>query len=353
MTRVLFRMDAGAQIGLGHLQRSLALAKSLKALDVESTFLGNDDVPSREHVTRHGFPMESLTGIDSWKSEDSEATVETAARGECGAVVVDYHEAGSWYLARLRDAGLFVIARDDLASYTFPCQMVVNGNADAARLPYRSSTGDTLFLLGPRYMVIRDEFLDPPVRVAPCQVRNVLVMLGGADGQCLMPRILGLLDRIAGDFAVTAVVGPFFKDVDAIRKVAGTATRQITLVHSPASVLDLMLEADLAISAAGQTLYELACTGCPTIAIKTACNQDGQMRVMVEEGIILDAGDADRDDVISALESLFPRLISDVDRRRQMASAGQRLVDGRGSVRVAQEIVSAWARETEKGLILR
>ena len=54
------------------------------------------------------------------------------------------------------------------------------------------------------------------------------------------------------------------------------------------------------------------------------------MRVMVEEGIILDAGDADRNDVISALESLFPRLISDVDRRRQMASAGQRLVDGRG-----------------------
>ena len=345
-------MDAGAQIGLGHLQRSLALAKALKALDVESTFLGNDDTPSREYVARHGFLMGSLTSIESWTLEDSEATIERAARSECGAVVVDYHEAGSWYLARLRDAGLFVIARDDLASYTFPCQMVVNGNADATRLPYTSSIGDTLFLLGPRYMVMRDEFLGPPARLAPSNVGNLLVMLGGADGQCLMPRILGLLDRIPGDFAVTCVVGPFFQDVGEVRNVVATATRPMQIVQSPASVKDLMLEADLAISAAGQTLYELACAGCPTVAIETASNQHGQMRALADSGVIVEAGNAASDDVLGTLEETLLSLMSDLDQRQRMATAGQGLVDGKGAERVTQAIVSAWARETEKGLIL-
>ena len=344
MAKVLFRMDAGVHIGLGHLQRSLALATALKALSVDSVFLGNDDGPSREYAARHGFQMDSLKGVNSWTPEDAQATVESARRGGCGAVVVDYHEAGSRYLAQLRDAGLYVVARDDLASYTFPCQMVVNGNADAPQLPYRSSTGDTVFLLGPGYMVMRDEFLDPPERVLHPRVRNVLVILGGADGYGLMPRILDLLDRLPGDFAVTAVVGPFFEDLDGIQAAAERATRTVTLVHSPSSVSELMLEADLAISAGGQTLYELACTGCPTVAVQTASNQEGQMRAMAGAGIILEAGDANRGDVESVLRVSLVTLLSDGNERARMAAMGQRLVDGRGALRVASEIASGMGR---------
>ena len=92
--------------------------------------------------------MESLAAAKSWTEADTEATLKAASIHGCDAVVVDYHEAGTTYLASLRDGGLYVIARDDLALYSFPCQMVFNGNADATRLPYCSSSGDTSFLLG-------------------------------------------------------------------------------------------------------------------------------------------------------------------------------------------------------------
>ena len=149
LNRVLFRVDAGPHIGLGHLQRSLALAAASRQKDVESTFLTNDDNGSRERAAGFGFPVVTLPHVESWTSEDADAAVKVASQNGCDAVVVDSHEAHADYLTQLRDAGLYVIKRDDLAHYPFPCQMVINGNADACQLPYRSSSGDTLFLLGP------------------------------------------------------------------------------------------------------------------------------------------------------------------------------------------------------------
>lgn len=350
-TRVLFRADAGPRLGLGHLQRSLALGEALKSLGAESIFLGQDDPAGREYTARHGFHMQPLGDIPTWTPEDAETTIKAAAQNRCKAVVVDYHAAGTSYLALLRDAGLYVVARDDLASYSIPCQMLLNGNADAPGLPYRSSTEDTVFLLGPRYMVLRDQFLDPPTRTASPEVRNLLVMLGGANGPGLMHPILELLLKLPGNFTITAVVGPFFQGADEIRGLAATAGDRVRVLYSPHSVRDLMLEADLAVTAAGQTLYELACAGCPAVAIETASNQNGHLRVLAEAGVVVEAGDACRDDLTAILRDLLPPLMSDRDRRQRMAAAGQRMVDGRGAGRVAEAILAALgatARETKE-----
>ena len=351
-TRVLFRLDAGPHLGLGHLQRSLALATALKMADAKSIFLINEDAPSHEKARQHGYRVVSLAAVQSWTAADTKATLEAAAFHGCDAVVVDYHEAGTAYLASLRDAGLYVIARDDLALNPFPCQMVFNGNADANRLSYCSSSGDTSFLLGTRYMVIKREFWKLPRRSLSAEVRNVLVILGGMDQYDLMPKILNLLDSVSSDFTVTAVAGPYFHNIDAIQAAAENATRPINVVSSPSTVDNLMLEADLAISAAGQTLYELAATGCPTIAVSVAANQKGHLEALAEAGIVLDAGDATGDaDIMTKLSNKLGSLLSDAEARSAMTAAGQRLVDGQGAQRVAQTILAEITRQNGLGLV--
>ena len=349
--KLLFRVDAGFHIGLGHLQRCLALATALGQRDVDSYFLTNWDNGSQERVERLGFSAESLTRCASWAAEDMERTVEVAARQGCRSVMVDSQEVNPDYLAELRDAGLFVVARDDLASHPFPCQMVVNGNADGCRLPYRSSSGDTVFLLGPRYFVLRPEFWEQPKRDVGATVSNVLVILGGADRDNLMPRILSTLDEVPGRFTVTAVVGPYFHNVQETTTAAREARRSVRLVHSPDSVRDLILQSDLAVSAAGQTLHELACMGCPTVAIRTASNQDGQLRALAEAGFLRAAGNADEDEVIPKVKAAVSALVSDAEARAAMAAEGQRLVDGQGALRVARTIQVEAGKKRVSGVV--
>ena len=339
--RVLFRVDAGPDLGLGHLQRSLSLAIALGKLGMDSLFLTNENESSRQRIKGYRFPLDTLALARSWTSEDIKTTVDVAARNECDAVVVDCRFAHADYLAKLRSAGPYLIARDDLAIYPFPCQMVVNGNADACRLPYHSSSNDTVFLLGLDYMVLRPEFGDEYLRTVGGGVANILVILGGSDQYDLMPEILGVLDSLPGNFSVTAVVGPYFHNAAAVMSVARNSKRQIKLVHNPDSVRGLMLEADLAVSAAGQALYELACVGCPTVAIQTAPDQGGQMAALAEAGSLIAAGDAQTDNVTAAINEAVTYLKQSPDVRHQMANAGQTLVDGKGALRVAGAIVES------------
>ena len=346
MNKVLFRANAGPGIGLGHLHRSLALAAVLTVSDVESVFLLNEDTPSLGWVREQGFPVVSLGHTESWTEVDSLATEKTASIAGCDAVVVDDHEAGGPYLARLREAGMYVIARDDLALHPFPCKMVINGNADAESLPYSSVSGDTSYLLGPSYIVLKEEFWKPVSPRLPECVGNVLLILGGTDQYELMPEILRLLDEVAGDFSVTAVVGPYFHNAEAVEVAASRARRSTKVISSPRDVCSLMLEADLAISAAGQTLYELAAVGCPTIAVAVASNQLGQLRALADAGTVAMAGDATSDkDVMDGIGSTVNALLADANARNAMSVTGQQLVDGQGAKRVAAAIRAASGSE--------
>lgn len=347
---LLFRVDFGPEVGLGHLQRSASLAAALAKSGVTSFFLTNNLDGGSDYVARLKFERDVMRDVQSWTSDDAHATLKVASARGCRAVMVDSHEVRADYLSRLRKAGLFVIARDDLACYPFPCQMVVNGNADARELPYFSSSGDTVFLLGPEYAVLPPEFCGTASRVIRDTPTHLLIILGGADPRHLMPKVLALLDDMPGNFVVTAVVGPLFDNAGEVQTAALRAIRKIRVVYSPQSLSDLMLEADVAISAAGQTLYELAWAGCPTIAVRAAANQDGQLKALVAAGVTWDAGCADDGNVIARLGHSVSSLLADRSARATMSAAGRRLVDGQGALRVTQATVEETARRPGAGL---
>jgi len=338
VTKVLFRVDADPRVGLGHLQRSLSLAAALRACGVESIFITQADSHSHGRVQSSGFPISTPPTVGSWTAQDAKETAATAQLHGCKAIVVDSYDANASYLAQLRSAGLYVIARDDLAAYPFPCQMVVNGNADAPQLAYYSSSEDSLFLLGPEYIVLGQEFQEMSQSVVRQSVKTILVILGGTDHYGLMPKILTSLTALPGEFTLTAVVGPYFQNIRQVESAAEQAGRVIDLVRSPGSVRHLMLEADLAVSAAGQTLYELACARCPTVAISVAANQQGQLKALAESGFLVSVGDAQEDEVIAATRQAVSCLLPDVKARSAMAAVGKRLVDGKGALRVARAI---------------
>ena len=98
----------------------------------------------------------------------------------------------------------------------------------------------------------------------------------------------------------------------------------------------VMLDSDIAISAGGQTLYELARVGVPTIAISVADNQLGSIRGWQKTGFIEYAGWWEDDFGIRAKNILSQ--VKDPYIRRVKSEIGRKLVDGKGAKRVCEDV---------------
>jgi UDP-2,4-diacetamido-2,4,6-trideoxy-beta-L-altropyranose hydrolase len=337
MKRALFLADAGPAAGLGHLQRCLSLAGGMRGRGIRTAFLAGADPSVQSRVAGQGHEAVAIdAGADGASQAERAAAV--CAQGGFDAAVVDSYRVGARDLERLRQAGPMLISIDDLAREALPSHIVINGGAHASRLEYRSSSGDTRFLLGPDYAMLRPEFSGPRPRPQAATVRNILVTLGGGDAFNLMPRILELLGRLPGAFSITAILGPFFTRQKDLEAPARASRRPVRLVQAPESVAGLMSEADLAVSAGGQTLYELAATGCPAIAISVAENQDVPLAALEDAGCVRVAGRMADGDVLMRLQGLLRALIGDAESRFAMSMAGQRLVDGNGVARVLEAL---------------
>lgn len=335
MSGFVFRVDAGRLRGLGHLQRCLSLAAALQERGRRVTCVAPDLPDVRARIEAAGCLFIKMVGeADAGRTADWEMVAGTARAQACRAVVVDSYDIGAAYVEALRRAALFVVAIDDPATYPLAAHVVVNGGAGAETLNYDSSTGDTRFLLGPRYALLGRPFWSAPLRSSPRAVRTILVAVGGGDDAGLLRRVLQILNRIPGPFSISVVVGPF---ADVPAEVPPAACRHaVRFVRAPLTLSDLMRDADLAVSAAGQTLYELAAVGTPAVGLMLFDNQALNLRHLAAAGTVADAGRPSDHGFEARLEELIAGLIADEAARAAMGAVGQRLVDGQGAIRVAE-----------------
>jgi spore coat polysaccharide biosynthesis predicted glycosyltransferase SpsG len=295
-------------------------------------------IPQRNFARSHRVVWKT-SDADPGGDDDLKQVFETASAEGSGAVVTDSYLIGNRYIARLRAAGFYVVAIDDLARFPFPCQLVVNFGMHARQLSYQSSSGDTSFLLGPQYALLRPEFWHVDSRTIDDIVQNVLITIGGSDPHNLMPRMLASLDELSDKFTITAVIGPFFENRREIELSRDRCGRRVRLVDDPCLVRDHMLQADLAVSAGGETLYELAATGTPCVAFQVADNQSDNIQGMAAQGVLWSAGAVGDADLLDHVKTTTQRLIQSARTRLEMSKAGQLLIDGHGASRVVEMIL--------------
>ena len=337
---VFFRTEADSRIGLGHLQRCLSLAVALRRYRMESVFLINPDPVAHEWVAREGFRIEAIHRVSLGGERDVQAALAAAAVKAPSLMVLDSYRLGDGYRLQLKNAGLSLVAVTDGNRQPRFCRLVVNASphGDAA-LVARHING-TQVLTGFAYAVLRPEFSVIPTRTIRREVREILITVGGTDLRGLIPRLLAMLDSLAGNFCIRVAVGPFVKDPKRVRECAAVCRRKVEFLFGLPCLRDAMLQADLAISGGGQTLYELANTGTPTVAIQVAENQTPTLRAFAAEGAIEMVGKAEERSTIHRVKALVERLLANETDRQRLSRNGRRLVDGRGAERVARKIAS-------------
>jgi spore coat polysaccharide biosynthesis predicted glycosyltransferase SpsG len=159
----------------------------------------------------------------------------------------------------------------------------------------------------------------------------LLITMGGADRQNLgLQAVQGLLAKGA-EFSMRLIcTAPQPGLDDAIALARQFANVQVS---PPGAIERHMLQGDAALCAGGVTSLELAHLGVPSIVLILADNQRPGALALHQAGAALAM-----DTLENAVGSTFD-LMHDPERRRAMAKAGRKLIDGKGAERILQSLV--------------
>jgi UDP-2,4-diacetamido-2,4,6-trideoxy-beta-L-altropyranose hydrolase len=333
---VAFRTDGSESIGLGHIRRCMTLARVLQKQGGVIHFVVNQDPLVSGFLRKNGF--DGVT-VETQADCDLSQTLGHVRRWDAQALVVDSYAVKVECFAQVRE--LLVAVIDDLADRPLPVDLVINGAANACNLSYQTSPR-TKLLLGPEYVLLREEFSHDPDRPIREDVERVLITVGGGDPFALTCRLIAWTRVALNKLNIAVVVGPFFAQ-DAVRRVEQLAEGDsfVTPHRDPPNLRELMLSCDLAIVGGGQTAYELAATGTPAVAIRLTENQTGNLSGLSAKGVLEWVGDVQDGDIESRVIGALRNLAEHADKRARMSQAGRALVDGRGASRVAQAVLEA------------
>jgi len=154
----------------------------------------------------------------------------------------------------------------------------------------------------------------------------------------MTPVILPAISRHYPACKKNVVIGNAFskENIDRIKKSADNNTELFFNLNGK-NMQQLMSDSDIAVSAAGQTLYELARTGTPTITLTVVDNQYNNALNWQKTGFVRYIGDYDNPHITDKLIEAISA-ISSHNSRLEMSSIGTRYVDGKGARRIAETI---------------
>lgn len=315
--RALLAADCGSGVGLGHLERMLALADALhRDLEVLVLLPEGDAALRRRVVDRGHEPVEA--------AGDTASRVEAAVgvAPSVDAVVLDGYVFDVGLQRRIHDRVPLTVI-DDLG-LPADCDLAVNPSPGGERM---RPTGAAAFLGGAAYALLRASFVEAREAVMRRGRgrRTVLVSSGATDLDGMGRRVGGeLLDRDT-TVEVIRVVGP-----DTRATISGAQPREHLLV-APASLAEALTSASIYVGAAGTTAVQAACVGIPGVITAAVPNQAAQATALAAAGCaaLVDARD---------LAATCLMLLDDRDRCEEMAACGRNLIDGRGASRVAEAV---------------
>ncbi|OAA92756.1 UDP-2,4-diacetamido-2,4,6-trideoxy-beta-L-altropyranose hydrolase [Clostridium coskatii] len=332
MATIAIRADGGSQIGMGHIMRTLVLAKELaKTNDV--FYLCRIDKPLSgrysygiEKVKNEGFKVITI---------DENNVLGELERIQCDCLITDSYDVDERYFTKTKELFKKTGYFDDMNLYHFDVDFIINQNINAEYLNYNTDKRTILFL-GPGFALLRDEFRKSKIKKVNEVVKDILITLGGSDFNNYTAKILQLIKELRYNFHV--VVGPSFKYIDELSNYEKMNSN--IKLHFNTNMKALMDRCDIAISACGSTLYELAACGVPALGLIIAENQKEIAKKMEQEKLIINLGPIDKlnkEKLVNTVEELC----SDLNRRKQMNYNQSIVIDKNGAEKLCKNIMVA------------
>jgi len=154
---IAFRVDASADIGIGHLMRCLALSEELSKRGHSCFFVSktdNDEFISKIEKNNEFFQIDSTADLE----EDAGSLIKFSNEKNIDWIITDHYGIDTDYIKNIKGNDIKVLSVDDTSQIHYFSDVVLNQNIGSEKLKY-SSEKDTKFLLGPKYAILRDQLL--------------------------------------------------------------------------------------------------------------------------------------------------------------------------------------------------
>ncbi|MBN1353738.1 MAG: GNAT family N-acetyltransferase [Candidatus Omnitrophica bacterium] len=332
MMKVHILTEGGKGIGLGHITRCISLYQAFKKRGISPTLVINGDDSVRKLLKGKKYR------VFNWLKEQKKL-FQMIRKGDIA--VIDSYLAGHRTYKKISDLAPISAYLDDYKRLVYPRGIVINGGFQAKDIRYPRKE-NIKYLLGPGFIPIRTEFRDMPPRKIRPVIKSILISFGGCDTKNLTAKLLEFLNAMYPNVRKNILISDAFKDTQVAEKPAEPMCVFIKN-PDPMKLKTVMLNSDIAISAGGQTLNELARTGTPTIGVCVAENQKMHLSYWAETGFLSYAGRYDDKDL---LKKVHRAIISLQDKRvrKGMSLCGRETVDGRGPERIIKFILSEYFR---------
>lgn len=335
MKRITIFTEGGENIGFGHVTRCLSLSQAFEARGYSPRFIISGDNSVRSILTDRPFEL------FNWSSHEERDKLLRVLK-QTDAAIVDSYLANTGIYTEISKRVPVPFYLDDNKRLDYPAGIVLNWNIYAPDLDYPRKEG-VEYLLGSSYVSLRKAFWSLPAKETGETVTDVMVTFGGDDSKNITPLVMRFLAAGYPWFKKHIVVGSAFQNFKEIESMADDNTR---LIHAPDAegMKAVMFESDIAITSGGQTLYELARAGVPTVALAVADNQRNNVAAWEKNGFAENAGAWTDDYLMVSIADRFQKLLP-FDRRKASAEAGQRTVPGNGAGKIVDFIEKKFDRE--------
>jgi UDP-2,4-diacetamido-2,4,6-trideoxy-beta-L-altropyranose hydrolase len=304
---VAFFTEAGYSRGMGHLIRSFTISEKFNSFGIKTFLFLDSDVSFDDKY-------KDVTYF-SWK--DFELTE------DYDIIFIDSYEADIEVYHKISNACKVAVYVDDFKRLDYPRGVILNFAPEADKTFYKHREKRHVYLLGLKYIPIRNEFLD--VEVA--KIEQIFIMLGGSDTANLSLELMHSLKDVAIKILIVS------NDIDIVNIL--NQYKNVKVLHKPldTELVKAMASSTMAISTASMSAYELAYLKIPVIIIAVAKNQEIGVAQFIKYNIASDFISIEnkywQDDIKDKSKRIFYQ-----DNRHM-----KQLIDGKGADNIVHEIL--------------
>jgi UDP-2,4-diacetamido-2,4,6-trideoxy-beta-L-altropyranose hydrolase len=339
MALIGIRVDGSHAIGLGHVYKSLWLARTLRNAGCQLEFLITENNTARTLIEKEGFSTQWLSSDwDEYKK--IKALNKWVQLNRPAALVIDHWDWSEAYWNTLEAPEMTVlIAVDTPPEGFFKFHLAFQGIRNSFQNKEFEQNGCSVFA-GPRYLMTPPHFgyLEEGWKQSG-KLKNILLTFGGSDVADFSLKILDRFKNLSGPYQLTLISGPGSNNHDRAKEKAKSLHHGVNLLKEVSNLPEWMCKSDLAITTAGLgTMSELALTGTPAIVFAAVDHQIKNAHNLMPIGGIINCAHE-----IGKIEKLFDEklnmLVENPYELKQMSQNWRGLVDAKGIGRMVKIIL--------------
>lgn len=282
--KLLFRVDANQQIGLGHLMRCLALAQAFEKQDVSSVFAVSAETAeiARRRLDWVGDLQLMKSGLSA--QQEINHLSELLSSLDCCAIILDGYQFDQSYRQTLRNLPCKQICFDDnnIGSQLFT-DLVINGAADAEQLKYEQTAENAVLCIGEDYRILRQEFIES--QYLPWRQRHYLTLLmGGSDPLNMTQPLLQALIEKGFSGHLKVLTGAAYRHPEKILEILKNCQLNVEYEQNCQHIAEVFRHSKLCVSAAGGSQFEIMACASPAVLLVVADNQLMATQGAVKQG---------------------------------------------------------------------